>query len=150
MTHMAAASAAMHLDPRHAIGAVLGAAERVLERLEEARPARSAVELGVGGKQRQVAAGAGEYALAMLLQERARPRTLRAVLAQDLVLLRRQLRAPFSVSLLDFEFLGSFGRFGAQPAARQQAEQAEQAGNRGKQDSAVHDDFLRADVFAGR
>src|SRR5256885_4043468 len=91
VAEMAAAAAAMHLDPRHAVGAVLGAAERVVERLEEARPARAALELGVRGKQRQIAAGAGESTLAMLLHERARPRTLRAVLAQAIVLLRRQL-----------------------------------------------------------
>src|ERR1700752_3000585 len=147
MAEMAAAAAAMHLDPRHAVGGFFGAAERVVERLPEAGPAGAAVELGVGGEQRQVAAGAGEDALAMLLEQRARPRPLGAVLAQDIVLLRRQLRAPFGVGLLDLEFLGSLGRFGAQPAERQQAEQA---GNRGKQDSAIHDGFLHAELFAER
>src|SRR5262249_56256741 len=97
MAEMAAAAAAMHLDPGHGGGAVLGAAERVVERLPKARPARAAVEFGVGGEQRQVAAGAGEDALAVLLQQRARPRPFGAVLAQDIVLLRRQLRAPFGV-----------------------------------------------------
>src|SRR5689334_9182991 len=125
MAEMAAAAAAMHFDPRHAVGAVLGAADRVVERLPETRPAGAAVELGVGGEQRQVAAGAGEYPLAVLLQQRARPRPLGAVLAQDVVLLRRELRAPFGVGLLDLEFLGGVGGFRAQPA---QAEKAGQAG----------------------
>src|SRR5437016_263121 len=63
MAEMAAAAAAMHFDPRDAVGAVLGAADRVVEWLPEARPAGAAVELGVGGEQRQVAAGTGEDAL---------------------------------------------------------------------------------------
>src|SRR5262245_37555112 len=128
---MAATAAAMHLDPGHAVGAVFRAAERIVERLIKARPAGAAVELGVGGEQRQVAAGAGEDALAMLLQKRARPRPFGAVLAQALVLLWRQLRAPFDVGLLDLEFpggqlLSGLGRLGAQPA---ESEEAEQAGN---------------------
>src|SRR5262249_14129085 len=94
VAEVAAAAAAMHFGAGHAEGAVLGGADRILQRLVEARPASAALELGVGGEQRQVAAGAGENALAMLLQERARAGALGTLLAQDLVLLRRQLRAP--------------------------------------------------------
>src|ERR1700752_3261469 len=126
MAEMAAAAAAMHLNPSHAVGTVLGAAQRIVERLPEARPAGAAVEFGIGREQRQVATGAGKGALAMLFQKRARPRPFGAVLAQNLVLLRRQLRAPFGVGLLDLEFLGGFGRLGAQPA---EAEQAKEAGD---------------------
>src|SRR6266852_3469205 len=99
MAEMAATAAAMHLGPRHAVGAVLCLAEPIFQRLVEARPAGAAFEFGVGRKQRQVAAGAGEDALAMLLQQRARSRPFSAVLAQDLVLLRRQLRAPLGIGL---------------------------------------------------
>src|SRR3954454_969173 len=106
MAEMAATAAAMHLGPRHAEGAVLGLAERVFQRLIEARPAGAAFEFGVGRKQRQVAAGAGEDALAMLLEQRARARPLGAFLAQDLILLRRELGTPFGVGLLDLELLG--------------------------------------------
>src|SRR4051812_23478635 len=98
---MAAATAAVDLGARHAEGAILRLAHRVVERLPEARPAGAALELGVGGKQRQVAAGAGEDALAMLLQQRAGARPLGAVLAQDVVLHRRELRAPLGVGLLN-------------------------------------------------
>src|SRR4051812_12516573 len=98
---MAAAAAAMHLGAQHAEGAVLGLADGVVERLVKARPAGAALEFRLRGKQRQVAAGAGEGALAMLLQKRAGARPLGAVLAQDIVLHRRQLRAPFRVGLLD-------------------------------------------------
>ena len=105
VAEMAAAAAAMHFGAQHAEGAVLGLADRVFERLVEARPAGAALEFRLGGEQRQVAAGAGEDALAMLLEQRAGARPLGALLAQDLILLRRQLRAPFGVGLFDLEFL---------------------------------------------
>src|ERR1700751_179998 len=57
---MAAAAAAMNLGAAYAEGAVLGRADGVVQWLVEARPAGAALELGVGGEQRQVAAGAGE------------------------------------------------------------------------------------------
>src|SRR6185369_1931168 len=81
VAEMAAAAAAMHLGAQHAEGAVLGLADRVVERLVKTRPAGAALELGVGGEQRQVAAGAGEGALAMLFQERAGAGPFGAVLA---------------------------------------------------------------------
>src|SRR3954447_16065420 len=131
---MAAAAPAMNFGAQHAEGAVPGLADRVFQRLPETWPAGAALEFGVRGKQRQVAAGASENALAMFLQQRARPRTLGALLAQDLVLLRRQLRAPFGVGLLDLEFFGGLGRRHPQPAERGKAEQA---GKGGKKDAAV-------------
>src|SRR5689334_1663707 len=101
---MAAAAAAMHLGACHAKGAILGLAHRIVERLVEARPAGAALELRFRSEQRQVAAGAGEGALAVLFEERAGPGPLGALIAQDLVLLRRQLRTPLGVGLFDFEF----------------------------------------------
>src|SRR5581483_8082301 len=89
----------------------------------------------VGGEQRQVAAGAGKEALAMLLQKRARPRPLGALLAQDLVLLRGELRAPFVVGLLDLELFGGLRGRRPQPA---EGGEAKQAGQRGEQDAAVN------------
>src|SRR6202035_3939444 len=100
VAEMAAAAAAMYFGAQHAEGAVLGLADRVLQRLIEARPAGAAFELGVRGEQRQVAAGASEHALAMFLQQRAGTGAFGALLAQDLILLRRQLRAPFGIGLL--------------------------------------------------
>src|SRR5258707_10610545 len=72
MTEMTAATAAVHLGAQHAERPVGRGADGVFERLVETRPAGAAFELGLGGEQRQVAAGAGEYAFAMLLQKRAR------------------------------------------------------------------------------
>src|SRR5271154_6407423 len=91
VAEMAAAAPAMNFGAGHAEARVLGFTDRILQRLIKARPSGAALELGLRGEQRQVAAGAGEGALAVLLEQRARARTLGAFLAQDLVLLRRQL-----------------------------------------------------------
>src|SRR6202040_3059614 len=70
VTEMAAAAAAVHFGAQNAEGAVFGLADGIVERLIEARPAGAALELGLRGEQRQVTTGAGEDALAMLLQQR--------------------------------------------------------------------------------
>ena len=57
---------------------------------------------GLRREQRQVAAGAGEGAVAMLLQQRAGERPFGAFLAQHVVLRRRQKLVPFRVSVGDF------------------------------------------------
>src|SRR5207302_10673799 len=88
-----------------------------------------------------VAAGAGNDALAVLFQERARTRAFGAILAQDVILLRRQLRAPFRIGFFDLEFLRGVCRRGPQPS---EGGKAKQAGHRRKQDSAVYHDGLRA------
>src|SRR5205823_5397466 len=59
---------------------------------------------------------------------------LGALLAQDVILLRRQLRAPFRVGFFDLVFLGGLRRRGAQPA---EGCKAKQAGDRCEQDAAV-------------
>src|SRR5512134_2075054 len=64
-------------------------------RREEARPAGAAFVLHRRGEERQVAPGAGEHALALLVVERARPRALRALLAQHRIGRRRETLAPF-------------------------------------------------------
>src|ERR1700759_1332258 len=68
VAEMAATAPAMHLGAHHAEGAILGLADIALDRLVEARPTRAALELGLRGEHRQVAAGAGEGALAVLVQ----------------------------------------------------------------------------------
>src|SRR5580704_17843580 len=115
VAEMAAAAAAMNFGPQHPQGAVLGLADRVLERLIKTRPTGAALEFRLRGEQRQVAAGTGEDALAMLLEQRAGPWALGAFLAQDVILLRRQLRAPFRIGLFDLEFLRGLCRGAAQP-----------------------------------
>src|SRR6266404_5112617 len=122
VTEMTAAAAAVNFSPQHPKGAVFGLADGIVERLIKTRPAGAALEFRLRGEQRQVAAGAGEGALAVFLEQRARSRPLGALLAQDLVLLRRQLGAPFRIGLFDLEFLrGVCGR-SAQPSERGKAE----------------------------
>src|SRR6202011_6071520 len=77
VTEMAAAAAAVNFGPQHPEGAVFGLAEGVLQRLIETRPAGAALVFGLRGEQRQVAAGAGEDAFAMLLEQRAGTRAFR-------------------------------------------------------------------------
>src|SRR6266550_1587473 len=141
VTEMAAAAAAMNFGPQHPQGPVFGLADGVLERLIKTRPAGAALEFRLRSEQRQVAAGAGEDALAMLLEQRARSRTLGALLAQDVILLRRQLRAPFRIGLFDLEFLRGVCRGSPQPS---EGGKAKQAGDRREQDTAVNHDGLRA------
>src|SRR3979409_1710689 len=138
---MAAAAAAVNFGPQHPKGAVFGLADGIVERLIKTRPAGAALEFRLRGEQRQVAAGAGEDTLAVFLEQRARTRALGALLAQDLILLRRQLRAPFRVGLFDLDFFVCVRGFGAQPAERSKAKQA---GDGREQDTAVNHDGLRA------
>src|SRR5271163_2802005 len=132
VAEVTATAAAVDFGPQHAEGPVFGLADGVIERLVEARPASAALELGLRGKQRQVAAGASKGALAMFLQERARTRAFGALVAQNFVLLRRQLRAPFRIGLFDLEFLGGLRRRSPQPS---EGGKAQQAGDRCKQNT---------------
>src|SRR6267143_1770769 len=141
VTEMAAAAAAVDFGSQHPEGAVFGLADGVLERLIKTRPAGAALEFRLRGEQRQVAAGAGEDALAMLLEQRARSRTLGALLAQDVILLRRQLRAPFRIGLFDLELLRGVRGRGSQPA---ESRKAKQTGDRREQDTAVDHGGLRS------
>src|SRR6266851_10505020 len=120
---MTAAAAAVDFAPQHPKGAVFGLADGVVERLIKTRPAGATLEFRLRGEQRQVAAGAGEGALAVLLEQRARSRPLGALLAQDFILLRRQLRAPFRIGLFDLELLRGVGGRCPQPAEGGKAEQ---------------------------
>src|SRR4051794_22098888 len=71
VAEMAATAAAVDFGAQHAECAVLGLADCVVQGLPETRPAGAAFEFRLGGKQRQVAASAGEDALAVLFQQRA-------------------------------------------------------------------------------
>src|SRR5258705_2905480 len=144
---MSAAAAAVDFRARHPERRVLGFANGIVERLPEARPASAALVFGVRGEQRQIATGAGKDALAFFFQERARTWPLGAVLAQDFILLRRELCAPFGVGLFHLEFLGGLRRRGAQPA---ESGEAKQAGQGCEQDTAVdHGNFLPGPAVPG-
>src|SRR6185503_16593348 len=72
-----------------------------LERREEARPSCAALKLAAGHEERLIATRARERADALLVQQRARPGPLGAVVAQHRVLLRGQLRAPLGIGLFN-------------------------------------------------
>src|SRR5229473_4501410 len=141
VTEMAAAAAAVNFGPQYPESPVFGLADGVLQRLVKTRPAGTALEFRFRGEQRQVAAGTGEDALAMLLEQRARSRPLGAFLARDLILLRRQLRAPFRIGLFDLELLRGVGRRSAQPP---EGRKAKQTGDRRQQNTAVDHNGLRS------
>src|ERR1700733_3924095 len=88
MTQMSVASRAVHFRPHHPEVAVDRRGDGLLERSAEARPAGAAFELRLGGKQRLPAAGARERSHAFFVVERACAGAFRAVLAQDVELVR--------------------------------------------------------------
>src|SRR5438477_2228591 len=79
---------------------------------EEARPSRAALVLHLGGEERQVAAGAGEKTLALLVVERARAGALGRLVAQHRVGLRRQALLPLVVGELQLVDLDGVFRLG--------------------------------------
>src|SRR5579871_3704837 len=141
VAEMAAAAPAMDFDALHSEGPVFVGPDGILERLIEARPAGGALEFRLGGEQRQIATGAGEGALAMLLEQRTGPWTFGAFFPQDFILLRGELGAPFLVGFFDLELFRGAGGFAAQPT---QGGKAEQTGGGCKQDTAIDHGGLRA------
>src|SRR5258708_32256652 len=77
----------------------------------------------------------------MLVEQRAGTWAVGSLLAQDLILLRRQPRAPFCIGLFDFEFLSGVCRRSPQPA---EGRKAKKTGNGREQNTAVDHDGLRA------
>src|SRR5215469_4292829 len=90
VAEMAAAAMARYGGAGHAERAVLALVDRVLQRRPETRPAGAALEFGLGREQRQIAAGAAESTVAMLVEQRAGERPLGAFAAQHVKLFRRQ------------------------------------------------------------
>src|SRR5690606_6476936 len=87
----------------HAVTAVgMCIDRRIWKRLKETRPAGSRIILGLGSKQRRAAARAFEDTLAFERIVFAGERPLRALFAQNTVLLRGQLPAPLLFGLFDF------------------------------------------------
>src|SRR3981081_4480872 len=147
VTEMATAAAAVNFGPQYPESPVFGPADGVVERLVRTRPPGASIEFRLRGQQRQVAAGTGEDSLAMFLEQRARSRPLGAFLAQDLILLRRQLRAPFRIGLFDLELLRGVGRRSAQPP---EGRKAKQTGDRRQQNKAVDAGGFPSNAIRGR
>src|SRR5690242_5176640 len=96
---MAAALAAMHFGAAHEEAAILGGAYRAVQRLVEAGPTSATFEFCIRSKQLLPAAGADEFAVALLGIQRTGAGALRAMLAQHLIGGRRQLRAPLFIGV---------------------------------------------------
>src|SRR5215218_6437092 len=116
VAEMAAAAPAMHFGAGNEQRAVHRGADGVFQRRREARPAGAALELGVGGKQGQLAARAGESSRALLGIERARERLLGSVLAQHAILRGVEDAPPLVVAFLHLERSGSTDVATAPPA----------------------------------
>ena len=104
MAEMAAAAAAMHLGARHEERPVGRGADRIRQRLPEARPAGAAVVFGVGREQRQVAARAGEVPLRFSWLSGLVPAARCRACAARRIAPGVSRRAPLLVALLDLEF----------------------------------------------
>src|SRR5947208_3084505 len=98
---MAAAAAAMHLGADHAPAAVGRALDCVRLGIVKARPAGATLEFGFRDEQLLSAAGTIERSGALFVIECATARPLSAVLAHDVILLRRQYFAPFRLAMRD-------------------------------------------------
>src|SRR5579862_2250177 len=93
----------MHRGPDEAEGRIPSGADRLVERRPEARPAGTAVELRARREEIEIAAGAGEVAAPLLMQELAGEGTLSCALPQHGELLGAQKLAPFGVGMRDLE-----------------------------------------------
>src|SRR5262245_28531979 len=102
---MTAARRAVHFDPHQQPAPIDPRPDRLIERAPEAGPAGAALELGLGVEQRMRAASTPERALSLFVSEGTRARTLRAMVAQDLILIGRQRTAPFLVASVNGKFV---------------------------------------------
>ena len=102
VTEVAIAPPALDLDAHHAVAAIrLGRDVFIGDRLEEARPARTRIELRVRCEQRQPAADARVDAGLLVVEQRPAKRPFSALGARDRKLPRRQLRLPLGVGFFN-------------------------------------------------
>src|SRR5690606_37606588 len=101
MALVAAAAPAMVFGARDRELVVDGGIESALDRGIEARPAGSALVLGVGSEQRRATAGADEQAAALLVVQLAAAGPLGGFFPQDPIAVGRQQLRPFLRAALD-------------------------------------------------
>lgn len=111
MSMMAGAADAMVFGARQDQEVIRFGAEDAGDRGKKARPASAAVVFHLGGKQRQIAAGADKHAGAFFVIQGARPGTFGSFLAQHMELRRTEALAP--LFLRQLEWLGRRGRLDA-------------------------------------
>src|SRR5215831_11085100 len=110
MAEMTAAPAAVDFGAGHAVAPVDRGFDRTFRGIVEARPAGAAVEFLLRHEQWLGAPRTYKGAVAFFVIERAASRRLGAVLAHDLVLLRREQPSPFLVGMGDGVALGFHDR----------------------------------------
>src|SRR5215469_17514390 len=104
---MCSAARARDFNAAHSVAVVFMLLNGIgAHRLPEARPAGAGLKLLVGPEQLGIARYAPVDSIIMVAIERAGKRRLRALLPCNVVLLRRQLRPPLLVSLVDLLHLG--------------------------------------------
>src|SRR3982075_3587129 len=107
VAEMGVAGGAKHLGAAREPRAVLVLIPRIPgERRPEARPTRSGIEFRLGGEQRRAAAHAGIGAGMLFVPIGPGEGPLGAVLARDVILLRREQPAPFGLGFFDFRSAG--------------------------------------------
>src|SRR4051812_21774828 len=124
VAEVAATATAVYSRAGHAEGFVLGGADGVLDRRPETRPAGPAVVFGIRGKQVERTAGAGERALALLMQQRTGERALSPGPAQDCELIGGQQLAPLVLAACQLESLRCARRRGRTPPGQRHDEAA--------------------------
>ena len=100
MAQMTAATGAMDFGAGHEQRAIRLSFDGIGQRLVKARPSCAAFKFRFRREHRQIATGAAKRALALFAIERARAGALGAVLAQDIVSVRRQPLSPFFIGQL--------------------------------------------------
>src|SRR5262249_49746910 len=101
VTEMAAALLAVHFGPRHEVALVALRLDGVgIEWLVEARPAGTGIEFRVPIEQRCATSGAHIHRFIVRVPIRPGEGALRPLLAEHVVLLRRELFAPLVVGFL--------------------------------------------------
>jgi hypothetical protein len=112
VAQMAAAAAAMHLRPRHAMASILGALHGAFEGIVEARPAGAAFEFFGRDEKALATSGADEGAGSLFMIQGAAAGRLRTMRAHDSILFRREKAPPLFLGMGDFK---SFAWHGARP-----------------------------------
>src|SRR5688572_12218513 len=136
MADMAPAAAAMDLGAGEEQLIVLPGRDGVRQRLPEARPAGAAFIFGGRGKERQATARAGEHALALFVEQRARSGLFRVLLPKDRILLGGQPLAPLGIAEHDLELALRRAR---RADGREEGDPADQTrAARAKHDTPVH------------
>jgi hypothetical protein len=102
MPEMPVAGGAADFRSAHPEGAILELAHGIRpDGLEETRPAASGIEFRIRDEERILACCTAVKSWTLLMKMRTRAGTLRAVLAQDLVLFGREPVAPFGIGSVE-------------------------------------------------